>query len=360
MQEKLYWLGFSLFPGIGPKKFRQLLEAFGSAENAWNASESSFEAIAKPALAQKFFVFKKNFSLDSYVKNLEAKNIWFVTLADNDYPELLRQSANPPFVLFGKGNPDLFLLQNTLGVVGTRKITTYGRQVTEMVTRELVEANFCIISGLAMGVDAIAHQTALENKGKTIAVLGCGVDLCFPKENEKIYERILSEGSLIVSEYPPGSQPTKGSFPSRNRIIAGLSKAIVVTEGAEDSGALITAEDCFVNKRSVFAIPGPITSSLSKGPNKLLKKGAVLVTSGDDILSSLGEASPMIKHTLFKSDVPDEQTIITLLAHEELTFDELVKRISFDPSRLNIILSVMEIKKILRKSDQGKYHLLGY
>lgn len=350
-------MGFSLFPGIGPKKFKQLLEVFGSAENAWNASDNDFEKIAKPALGQKFVRFKKNFSLTAYADYLRKREIWFVSLSDKDYPTLLKNSTNPPFILFTKGNIDLLQFENTIGVVGTRKITSYGKQVTQMISEELSDADFCIVSGLAMGVDAIAHQAALDTKGKTIAVLGCGVDLCFPKENEKIYERILDEGSLIVSEYPPGSQPTKGSFPSRNRIIAGLSKAIVVTEGSEDSGALITAEDCFKNNRPVFAVPGPITSSLSKGPNKLLKKGGVVITSGSDIAACLGQKMMKKKITVLKGESIDEQKIIDMLLIESLSFDELARRTLFDSSKLNIILSLMEIKKMLRKSEEGMYYL---
>lgn len=307
-------------------------------------------------MTEKFFRFKQSFSLEKYTELLEKKEAWFVTLTDEEYPKLLQEIANPPFVLFGKGNKSLLTesgKDTCIGVVGTRKVTSYGRQVTEMVTKHLVDAGFVIVSGLALGVDAIAHGTTTESNGKTIAVLGCGVDCCYPSANEKIYQTILENDGTIVSEFPLSMQPSVGSFPSRNRIIAGMSIATVVTEGAEDSGSLITAEDALSFGRKVFAVPGPITSHLSQGPLKLLEKGAEMVISGEDIISKLGVATTTSKNVPITGSTPEEQQIITLLENEDLTADEMVKRTKSTPSELSVLLSLMEIKGLIIKSETG-------
>jgi len=360
--ERVYWLAFSLCNGIGPKKFNLLLKTFKTAENAWRASKTELTEIIGPSQTEKLINHIDSINLDKYLEQMESKRVWFLTLPDSEYPGLLRESYNPPFVLFGKGSREVFFQAKTIGIVGTRKITGYGRQVTELMTEGLSRAGFCIVSGLAMGVDAVAHATALESKGKTIAVLGCGVDCCSPSENYNLYEKIIESGSIVVSEYPLGIAPTKGSFPSRNRIIAGLSQAILVTEGAEDSGALITASDSFKNNRPVFAVPGPITSSLSKGPNELLKIGGRLVTSSDDVLLELGIRNSVLKlkNTDIKGDSADEQMIIDLIRDEELSFDELLQKTLFDSSKMNMTLSMMEMKDMVLITENGSYTLKNY
>ncbi|MBI2033257.1 MAG: DNA-protecting protein DprA, partial [Candidatus Levybacteria bacterium] len=222
------------------QKFRntfkvQLLETFGTAKNAWEASPVDLKEVLKDTLSSQFETFRKNFSIESYEKQLQAKNVSFLILSDSEYPKLLAVIPNPPFVLYIKGNKSI-LADTMIGIVGTRKVTSYGREVTEMFAGELTQTGFTIVSGLAMGVDAIAHKATLENDGKTVAVLGCGVDCCFPVENQRLYDAILEKDGVIVSEYPIGTTPNKGTFPSRNRIIAGLSQGVLVTEGAEDSG----------------------------------------------------------------------------------------------------------------------------
>lgn len=357
--ERLYWVGFSVFPGIGPKKFEQLLTAFGSAESAWNAKEKEFEAVVKPAITKKFLAFKNEFFIESYQRELEKKEAWYVILTDNEYPRLLKEIENPPFVLYGKGDISALSLQKTIGIVGTRKITSYGRQVTEMITAEMVSAGYCIVSGLAMGVDAVAHKTAIENNGKTIAVLGCGVDCCSPASNAMLYRQIIESGGAIISEFPLSMSPSIGSFPSRNRIIAGLSHVVLVTEGAADSGALITASNAAQQQKAVFAVPGPITSQLSKGPNILIQNGARLVTSAEEILVEVGIKS--IKGTKsmkgeVKGETEDEKRIIDLLQNESLHFDEIVKQTGFDVTKISILLSMMELKGLIHQ-EKSTYNL---
>jgi DNA processing protein len=372
MNEKLYWLGFSVFPGVGPGRFAKLLAAFGSAENAWNATEKELIEIIKPALTAEFLDFRKKFSIEEYEEKMLKAKVGYLTLNDSDYPQLLKEIKNPPFVLLVKGNKKILkpfgLAQGGqvqddiyIGIVGTRKITDYGRQVTEFLTRELVDTGCVIVSGLAMGVDAVAHKTTIDSNGKTIAVLGCGVDCCYPRENQKLYEGILDGGGAIVSEYPIGQLPTIGSFPSRNRIIAGLSHGVVVTEGAADSGALITAKDALDAGRKVFAVPGPVTSSLSKGPYALIKQGAVVVSSAKEILEELGlkgNNPPTLKLRRAKGDSEEEQEILDLLKEQDLHFDELVKRTKIDSSELGTMLSMMEMKGMIKSLSAGFFSLV--
>ncbi|MDO8599826.1 MAG: DNA-processing protein DprA, partial [bacterium] len=242
MDERNYWLGFSAFPAIGPARFRKILKEFKTAKTAWNSARRRLAEAIGEEQAEKFEEFRKKFSIEKYLRELKKKNVWFVTLEDENYPKLLKEIKNPPFVLYGRGQvPDGTWFGQAIAVVGARKTTEYGREVTKLLTTELVLYGFTIVSGLALGVDAISHMTALENSGKTIAVLGCGVDCCNPAENQSIYNSILEKGNCIVSEFPLQMRPTKWTFPARNRIIAGLSQAVLVTEGAEDSGSLITA-----------------------------------------------------------------------------------------------------------------------
>lgn len=362
--ERRYWLGFSVFPGIGPMKFSQLLSKFGSAKNAWNSPKNDFKKIIGPAITEKFISFRSSFDLQNYADKLNNKKVSYVTINDKEYPQNLKQIKNPPFVLYCMGQVKL-LNQDTntkfIGVVGTRKVTQYGQEVTEMITEELVAGGCVIVSGLATGVDAIAHRTTIDNKGRTIAVLGCGVDVCYPSSNQQVYDNIIANGGLIVSEYPLSQLPTKGSFPSRNRIIAGLTDAIIVTEGAEDSGALITAEFAIEFDRKVFAVPGPITSQLSKGPNSLIGKGAKLVTGGKDILKELqilNDKYIISNKREIKGDTKEEQMIIDLLQNESLHFDELIKKASMSSSDLGSLLSLMEVKGILKGLDNGFFAIV--
>lgn len=370
MSERFYWLGFSSFPVIGPARFRKLLKEFGTAEKAWDAASPALAGLIGEKQAEKFQAFKRKFSIEDYIKQLKEKGVWFVTLQDKEYPELLKEIKNPPYVLYEKGQvPDGTWFGQAIAVVGARKTTEYGREVTKLLTTELVLNGFTIVSGLALGVDAISHMTALENNGKTIAVLGCGVDCCNPAENQSLYNSILEKGNCIVSEFPLGMNPARWTFPARNRIIAGLAQAVLVTEGAEDSGSLITAEFALKFNRKVFAVPGPITSSMSKGPYKLIQKGAVLVTSAQDILKSItGEKSiPTSPHSTSsglrgasksrKGDTEEEQKILDLLQNESLHFDEIVRKTKFQSSKLGSLLSLMEIKGVIKSLDNGQFSI---
>lgn len=361
MEERLYWLGFSVFPGIGPVRFKKLLNIFGTAASAWHASVADLrKAGLGDILASKLDEFRGNFSIRDYFQKLNDSHVGFFSLRDPDYPQLLSKIKNPPFVLYVKGNHKILKQvqgDKFIAVVGTRRITSYGLQVTEFLVRDLVEAGCVIVSGLAMGVDSRAHAATLESNGKTIAVLGSGVDCCSPKANIFLYKKILDAGGAIISEFPLGQIPQRGSFPSRNRIIAGLCAGVVVTEGAGDSGSLITAEDAFSNNRKVFAIPGPITSNYSKGPNLLIAKGAIPVGNVQDILKVLAiQQRPRGRKII--GTTPDEQAIIMLLQNEQLHVDELIKRSKVNASRLGMILSLMEMKGWVRNLGSGIFALV--
>lgn len=361
MSNKYYALGFSAFSGIGTIRFEKLVTHFGSSENAWNGSKSELIDVLGQSLGQKFCEFRKTFDLQKYVQDLQKKSIEFLTPDDQAYPKLLRQLSHPPFILFVKGNIDILGSEKILAIVGTRKVTGYGMQVTEMLTRDLVRNGFTIVSGMALGVDGIAHREAVKNNGKTIAVLGSGVDVPTPREHENLYHHILEKNGAIVSTFSPGEMPGKGSFPARNAIIAGLSRGVVVTEGAEDSGALITAEYGKKFGRPVFSVPGQITSQLSKGTNNLLKSGAIPVTNSGEILDTLGimeTQKAQIDHTSRTViGSTEEKEILRILENGPLLFDEIVRTIGKDSKKIGSLLSLMELKAMIRSDKEGKYSI---
>lgn len=355
MSERDYYLGFALTSGIGPKRFASLLKTFKTAKKAWEASTSELKTAGiGEAFIQKFINFRNGFDFGAYAKLLKKENAAFIAFCDKEYPKLLKALSSPPIVLFTKGNFQSVDFEKTIAVVGTRKITNYGREVTRIFATDLSMSGLTIVSGLAMGVDAVAGWSAVQANSKTIAVLGSGVDLCFPPVNKPLYDKIANGGGVLVSEFPLGTQPNRGTFPSRNRIIAGLSLGVLVTEGAVDSGALITADEAFKIKRPVFAVPGPVTSSLSVAPLKLIEKGARLVVLADDICRELKVVSSKFK--VKGKTIPDglskeELKIVQLLANEGLGFDEIVRRLQLNSSETGSLLSMMEIKGIIKNSD---------
>ncbi|HSX09623.1 MAG TPA: DNA-processing protein DprA [Candidatus Saccharimonadales bacterium] len=359
-EERRYWLALSVCDGIGPKRFQKLLHHFESAQIAWHATKEELcESGIGERVSEDLIVFRETFSIEEYEERMAKLGIEYFTLQDSTYPKLLKASNNPPIVLYKKGTLSFNDNDILISIVGTRRVTEYGREVTEFLVRDLVDAGCMIVSGLAMGVDAIAHSSTLAVGGKTIAVLGSGVDICTPAENTRLYNSILENGGAILSENPLGRMPNKGSFPMRNRIIAGLSRGVVVTEGSEDSGSLITANNAFENDRLVFAVPGPITSSVSKGPISLIARGAKMVMSAKDILEEFN--IPNIKGTKgikrIKGLTKEEKKIVDVLQDQQLHFDELVKRTNFSSSQLGTLLSLMEMKGMIKSFESGVFGL---
>jgi DNA processing protein len=364
MTERDCYLGFALISGIGPKRFAALLKNFKTAKKTWNASESELKnAGLGNIFTQKFINFRKEFNLDLYLRKLEKAGVSFVAACDRNYPKLLKEIDDAPIVLFTRGDFNAVNFERAIGVVGTRKITNYGTTVTKMFASDLALSGFTVVSGLAMGVDAVAGWAAIVAGGKTVAVLGSGIDLCYPPVNKPLYDKIIKDGGVVVSEFPMGLEPNPGTFPSRNRIIAGLSLGVLVTEGAEDSGSLITANEALNINRPTFAIPGPITSSLSKAPLKLIEKGGKLVTSAEDIIKIfksqflISNQAPIskVQDKKFQNLSKDELKIIQLLENEGLSFDDIVRRLKLDSSQISSLLSMLEIKGIIQNSD-GLFH----
>lgn len=361
--EREYYLGFSAFSGIGPVRLKRLLKTFGTAEAAWNSKKEEISATIGESWGEKFELFRKSHDIAGYAKRLQEKGIGYLCVFEEGYPGLLKKVPSSPFVLYYKGDPKVLQEEKTIGIVGTRKITDYGRKVTKQLTQALMQEGFVIVSGLAFGVDGVAHTTTLEHKGKTIAVLGGGVDICTPLEHRGIYEAIIKGGGCVVSGVVPGERPMKGSFPARNAIIAGLSQGVVVTEGAEDSGALYTAKDAMRLQRPVFAVPGPITSALSKGANKLLSEGAIVTVDSRVILDKLGIIRAQVKirsskRKIVRGETNEEQEILDFLENGALHFDELVRKMKKDSAVVGSLLSFMELKGMLTSNADGKYSLI--
>ncbi len=359
MDERNYYLGFSLANNIGPIRFRNLLNYFGSASSAWKGTNKELrEAGLGPKTIEGFLGFREEFGFGDYLEKLRKTKSDFIASFEKSYPNSLTKLPNPPIVLFVKGDKSCLDNEKNIGVVGARKMTSYGENVTETLISDLVSSGFTIVSGMALGVDATAHTFCLENKGKTIAVLGCGVDCPIPRENEWLYEQILDGGGLTVSECPLGMKPLPGSFPARNRIIAALSLGILVVEAGEDSGSLITAEWAKKLGKPIFAVPGPITSQQSKGAIKLLKEGGNFVQSAKDILDVLNiretqtTKENQISKNLKLSKV--EKTVFDLLQNESMDVDEISKKLKLKIIKLNIILSDLEMRGIL-KNQGGRF-----
>jgi len=283
-----YFNAFNLIGRIGPITFKKLLDHFISLDDAWTAKTNELKhAGLNQSTIGQINKHRPKINPDYEMERLEKEKIGLITIQDKNYPKLLKEIYAPPATLYIRGS---FYPKDkiSLGVVGTRNLSPYGRQITPIITSELSKASITIVSGLAKGIDTIAHKTAIENKGRTIAVLGSGVNTnnIYPAINKYLAEEIIQNGA-IISEFPINTEPLPQNFPQRNRIISGLSLGILVIEAPEKSGALITAKDALEQNREVFAIPGHILSNNSLGPNNLIKLGAKLVTKTSDILEEL-------------------------------------------------------------------------
>lgn len=292
-----------------------------------------------------------------------------IKIDDKRYPKLLREiGREAPKQLYYKGNWDLDIFENCLAVVGSRRLTTYGRQVTEKLVSEIASAGVTIVSGFMYGGDAAAHKAAILAGGRTIAAMPCGIDLIHPEYQKDLYHEILDNGGLIISEYSGKFPPANWSYPRRNRIVAGLSKAVLIIEAGEQSGTLITANFARKFKRKVFAVPGPITSEASRGSLRLLKEGAGLVTEAEDILREyqLGEAKGMVKGKLrkikgtIKGKLGEirgmEEKIIEQLQNEPLEIDALARIFSMSMAEISTTLSLMQLKGLI-KQEGNKYYV---
>ena len=363
LKERDYWLGFNVFPGIGPKRLYHLLKIFGSAKKAWHASEAKLQQTKIPKnLIKNFIEFREQLDFSSLIFRLNKNLIRFIIVEDEEYPKNLKKIESPPPLLYTKGR---ILPQDSLSiaVIGTRKITSYGREATEKLTAGLSAYGFTIVSGLARGVDSVAHRTALAMGGRTLAVLGSGLDRIYPPEHKSLAEKIVNQGlGVLISEVPLGTEPFKGNFPSRNRIISGLSLGVVVTEGATVSGTKITSKFCLEQKRKLLAVPGPITSSFSEGPADLIKIGAKLVTKIEDILEEINikkisKASEASRHEKVKFDSKEEEEVWQFLTEGGKHIDEIVRQAKLSSPQVLSLLTEMELAGKVKNIGQGNYIL---
>lgn len=373
-----YLLGFALIPKIGPARFKKIKKHFPNLEEAWQSNLSGFvNAGIDKKTAEKIVATKNKINLEQALEQIEKEGIKIIpnpeyhpkhsksgeipdqVQDDSDlYPKQLAETKSAPFVLFCKGNTEL-LNKKQLAVVGTRKPTVYGKQIVEKIIPQICNAGLVITSGLAMGIDSLAHKTALENNSPTIAVLGSGLgdEIVERSFFRNLAQEMLDKNNLIISEYPPNFQANKFTFPARNRIISGLSLGILVVEAGERSGTLITSKYALDQNRDIFAVPGNIFSSQSVGTNKLLKQGAALITSSDDILEAFNFiTSPSIqnkKEIKFEDDL--EEKIYNKLSFEPLYIDKIASLCKLDSSVVSAKLSLMELKGIVRDVEGGRF-----
>lgn len=355
-----YWLALCKVPELGPCKIKLLFEHFKSGRRIWQSSPqelSEVEGISK-AGCDYIVKYRDQIKLN---ENIDfGPDISVLTLEDPDYPSNLYNIYDPPPVLFIKGSI-LPKDSNSIAVVGTRKSTYYGGETTRKIIRDLADANITIISGLAQGIDSIAHRTALEYGMRTIAVFGCGLNTVYPSENKWLAQDIMNNGAL-VSEFEPQSQIEKWNFPRRNRIISGLSLGTLVIEGDIKSGALITARYALDQNRDVFAVPGSINNNLSKGPNSLIKQGAKLVETGMDVLEELHISyKQKDEYSASKCEAnvgPDEAIILNSIANEPKYIDNIVLETNFSMQKTSALISSLLLAQNIKELP-GKYFTIA-
>ena len=351
-----YLLALHSIDGLGPIRLKNILDYFKDPKLAWEAKGGELLNLGIPKPTIDLLVeTRKKLDPQTYAESIKNSGISYLTSFDDNYPKLLKQIYDPPTVIYFKGQ--LKDEEKTLAVVGTRKITGYGRVVTEKFVRGLVAAGLTIVSGLAKGVDSQAHLSTIKSGGRTIAVLGGGLNYIYPPENRSLAEQIVESGGAVMSEFPPDYPSLPGNFPSRNRIISGLSQGVLVVEAAEDSGSLITARLALEQGREVFAVPGPITSNLSKGPIDLIKEGARVVMNAEEILDELGiNQVQSSKIKVSNEDLSkDEAQILDILENEQLHIDEICRKLDLSAAKVSGTLLKMEISGLVQNLGSGMY-----
>lgn len=353
-----YWVGFTNIPGIGRVRLGQLESYFGNLERAWKASpgelkRAGLDSAARRAIGQ----WRDKVDPDTEMAKLERFGIKVLTCNDAGYPRRLKEIYDYPPVLYQRGS----LLPEDewcLAVVGTRRATVYGKQVTEELVADLARSKITIVSGLARGIDTIAHRSALEAGGRSVAVFACGLDIVYPAENERLAREIMERGALL-SEYPPGTRPRADNFPRRNRILSGLSLGVLITEAGETSGAMITARMALEQNREVFAIPGSILSPTSRGTNHLIQEGAKLVRECTDILEELN-LTTVARQIEMREVLPEsatESVLLKQLGAEPTHIDEVCRRSGLPAAEVSGTLAMMELKGLVKQVGTMNYVL---
>ena len=352
-EEVFYWLALSLTPGIGSTLMRRLLDRFNTPEAVFHAPMKELSKIE--GLGEKVVQEIRKGPLEKVVERelslLREVGGRVITLKDEEYPKRLKDIYDPPALLYVRGalkKEDEF----AISIVGSRKTTPYGRWFTEKVSQELARHGVTIVSGMARGIDSLAHWGAISGGGRTIAVLGCGVDVIYPSENRNLFAKMIDRGA-ILSEFPMGSPPEGGHFPRRNRIISGLSLGVVVVQASEKSGSLITAGYALEQGREVFAVPGNVGTESSRGTHRLIKEGAKLVESSEDILEEIlpqwrGERETTPKVEIPRPDLTEEEKVLyELLSETPLHIDVMIRESRMDPGKVSSLLLNLELKGLV-------------
>jgi len=359
------WIWFANLKGITTRKKVELLRIFNDPAEIYRADaiELARTGILNRDNITSILSSEYRDTVDGTIEEIYKNHMDVVTLTSSNYPELLKNICDPPVCLYVKGK--LRADELSVAVVGSRRASGYGITVAKKISGELALCNICIVSGMARGIDTAAHMGALSVKGRTIAVLGCGLDRVYPPENKKMMEQIIEYGA-VISEYPPGAEPAPHHFPVRNRIVSGMSVGVLVVEAGERSGSLITAQLALEQGRDVYALPGNVISVNSKGTNKLIQDGAKLVTSVQDILDELhwyecfGMKSVLDFESERKSKLnidTDEKSVIELLSLESLHIDEIQKKLSISMPLLHSILLSLEMKGLIKLEPGGRYSI---
>jgi len=354
-----YYHALNLLPSLGPVRIKRLIRHFGSPELAWRATRQDLLAVEgiSSNLRDKILRERQNIHPERAWEQVLRQECSVVTWEEEHYPVLLREIYDPPPLLYYRG--DIGLMNSyCLAIVGSRRHTVYGRENASKFAAGLSNHNITIVSGMARGIDTWAHRGVLGAGGKTVAVLGCGLDICYPPENKKIKLEIENSG-IVISEFPPGYQPLPQNFPRRNRIISGLSWGTLVIEAGGKSGALITADFALEQGREVFAIPGSIASPYSRGCHKLIKEGAKLVEKVEDMLEELSLTVAANNTALPQQEQgfnPDEKKLLELIPFEPLALEDLVALSKLSLASLNALLLELELKGAIKQLP-GKYFI---
>jgi DNA processing protein len=356
VDERIYWVMLTQVSQIGPSRFRRLLDRFGSAEAAWHASLLELAAVGLDRRGvESLGKLRATLDPEQEWARLERARVSVLILDEPAYPDALREIADPPPVLYVRG--EITPADDwAIAVVGTRRSSMYGRQVTERIVTDVARAGVTIVSGLARGIDTHAHHAALAAGGRTIAVLGSGLDRIYPDSNRALAEQIVEHGA-VISEYPLGTPPDGQHFPRRNRIVSGLSRAILVVEADYKSGAMITATQAAEQGRDVFAVPGSILSPMSAGPHQLIREGAKIVTDATDILEEL-HFTAVVEQRATRAALPSDPTeaaIMRLLTDEPMHIDDLTRAAGLPSAVVMATLTILELTGMARQLGSMQY-----
>lgn len=354
-QDNKFLLALSQFHKFGPRKLGLIRNYFSSWEQGFLASaQELMRAGIEPALAEEFIVLKRSLDIEGLLNLLDKKGINIAILGEDNYPNLLGKISDPPFIIYYKGSINLNGCC-PLAVVGARKYTDYGVKIINTVVSDLAAQGISIISGLAIGIDSLAHNKALEKGAQTIAVLGSGINKIYPMSNFQLSQKIIASGGGIISEFPPDYEAFKQNFPQRNRLVSGLSLGVMVVEARLKSGSLITAGFALEQGREVLAVAGDADRPSSEGTNNLIKKGAACVTQADDVLQTLGLEKQTTKPTIPDNLSSNEKLILGYLSKDPLHKEDLIKTAKLDTKLINSTLSILEIKNIVKNIGNNYY-----